>query len=122
MYGKGITDGGVFIDRALSTIREFMKDDEQQFIYQRFIAPASGSVRVAKALDRSVTGSINELVKFATFLLETGDISPHEVGFKLNDVLLSALAPGKKDSYGKPNESFKLLLMGDLKSQADDEV
>ena len=27
MYGKGITNDGVFIERALSTIREFMADD-----------------------------------------------------------------------------------------------
>jgi hypothetical protein len=108
MFGKGITDGGLFIERATSTIREFMEDDGQSFIYQRFIAPASGSVRFGKALNRSVTGSINELVKFATAWLEEGDISPHEVGFKLNDVLLSAIA-SKLESYGKPREAFKAL-------------
>jgi hypothetical protein len=110
MYGKGITDGGLFIDRALSTIREFMEDDGQSFIYQRFIAPASGSVRFVKALDRSVTGSINELLKFAKVWLEEGGISPHDVGFKLNDVLLSALARSKSDFYGKPREAFKSLI------------
>jgi GNAT superfamily N-acetyltransferase len=44
MYGKGITNGGHFIERALSNIREFMEDDGQEFVYQRFIAPASASV------------------------------------------------------------------------------
>jgi hypothetical protein len=112
MYGKGITDYSEFISRALSSLREFMEDDGQSFVYQRIIAPASGSVRFAKALDRSVVGSINELVKFATVLLETGEISPYEVGFKLNDVLLSALAAGKNRSYGKPNEAFKALTDG----------
>ena len=29
MYGKGITDDSRFIERALSTIREFMEDDGQ---------------------------------------------------------------------------------------------
>jgi len=86
-----------------------MADDGQSFIYHRFIAPASGKVRFAKVPDRSVTGSINELVKFATYYLEDGDTSPHEVGFKLNDVLLSALATSKKDGYGKPNEAFRAL-------------
>lgn len=109
MFGKGITDGGVFIDRALGCIREFMEGDGQSFVYERFIAPASGSVRFAKALDRSVTGSLNELVKFAKYWLETGEVSPYEVGFRLNDTLLSAIAPSKKDRYGKPNEAFKAL-------------
>ena len=110
MFGKGITDGSVLIDQALSTIREFMDADGQAFVYQRFIAPVSGSVRFAKALDRSVTGSINELVKFATFWLAEGDIAPHEVGFRLNDILLSALGRRKTDGYGKPKEAFKSLM------------
>jgi hypothetical protein len=109
LYGKGITDYSEFISRALSALREFMEGDGQSFVYQRLVAPTSGSVRFAKALDRSVTGSINELVKFATFYLEDDETSPHDLGFKLNDVLLSALAAGKKDGYGKPNEAFKAL-------------
>ena len=55
---------------------------------------------------------MNELVKFAKVWLEEGELSPHDVGFKLNDVLLSALAPSKRDSYGKPNEAFKALADG----------
>jgi hypothetical protein len=108
MFGREITDYNKFISRALSSLCEFMEDDGQSFVYQRFIAPASGSVRFAKTWDRSVTGSMNELVKFATFYLEDGETSPFEVGFKLNDVLLSALAAGKRD-YGKPKETFKAL-------------
>jgi hypothetical protein len=109
MYGKGITDYSEFISRALSALREFMDDDGQSFVYQRLIAPTTASVKFAKALDRSVTGSVNELVKFATYYLEDDELSPHDLGFKLNDVLLSALAPSKKDGYGKPKEAFKAL-------------
>jgi Domain of unknown function (DUF6933) len=112
MYGKGITDYNEFISRALSTLHEFMEDDGQSFVYQRFIVPAGGNVRFAKALDRSVTGSINELVKFAKFWLESDEISPFEVGFKLNDVPLSALASSKKDGYVNPKEAFKALADG----------
>ena len=56
MYGKGITNDSAFIERALSSIREFMEDDGQGAAYERFIAPSSASVRFAKALNRSVTG------------------------------------------------------------------
>jgi hypothetical protein len=109
MYGKGITDYSEFISRALSLLREFMEDDGQSFVYQRFIAPASGSVRFAKTLDRTTVGSMNELVKFATFYLKDGETSPFEVAFKLSDVLLSALAAAKNRSYGRPKEAFKAL-------------
>ena len=86
-----------------------MEDDGQSFVYQRLIAPTAVSVKFAKALDRSVTGSINELVKFATYYLQDDDMSPHDLGFRLNDVLLSALA-SEKGGYGKPKEAFKLLM------------
>jgi len=109
MYGKGIPDESIFIKRALNTIREFMEDDGQSLIFQRHIAPASGEVSFAKALNRSVTGSTNELVMAAKAQLELGGISPHSVGFTLNDFLLSAIAPEGKRSYGKPNGAFELL-------------
>src|SRR5215471_1057738 len=57
MYGKGITTDSDFIERALSSVREFMEDQGQGAAYERFIAPASGTVRFAKALNRSITGS-----------------------------------------------------------------
>jgi hypothetical protein len=120
MYGKGITDYSEFIDRTLSNLREFMEDDGQAFVYRRFVAPSSASVRFGKALDRSVTGSINELVKFAKVWLEEGEMAPFSIGFKLNDVLLSALAPSKADGYGKPNEAFRALADG-LRSEPEGE-
>jgi len=93
-----------------STIREFMKDDGQQFAYSKFIAPASGSTRFAKALDRKTTGSINELILSADHVLADGDVSPHEVGFKINEVLLSALASEGFGGYGQPRDAFLKLV------------
>ena len=110
MFGKGLTDDGRFIERALSNLREFMEDDGQEFIYRRFIAPASTTVHFAKALDRAVTGSMNDLINHASAMLVGGELSPFDVGFKLNDVLLSAIAPSKADRYGKPREVFKTLV------------
>lgn len=91
MSGKGITNDSHFIERALSNIREFMEADEQATIYHRSIAPASGSVRFARALDRSVTGSMNDLIFHAKVWLIEGDLSPHEVGFRLNEIPFSPL-------------------------------
>jgi hypothetical protein len=48
-------------------------------------------------------------VKFAKFFLEDGELSPFEIGFKLNDVLLSAIA-NQDHAYGKPREAFKALM------------
>jgi len=109
MFGKGITNDGAFIERALNTIREFLEDDGQEFVYRRFIAPASGTSYFAKSLNRSVTGSINDLINHATDWLSEEDLSLHDLGFRLNDIPLSSLATEKSGVYGKPNEAFKLL-------------
>ena len=111
MFGKGITDDSQFIERALSTIRDFLEDDGQAFVYQKFIAPASATVSFAKSLNRKVTGSINELVMAATSSLESGEVAPHEVGFGLNNLLLSAIATKEGQRYGRPNDAFKRLSM-----------
>lgn len=100
MYAKGITNDSHFIERALSNIREFMEDDGQGFIFQRFIAPATGSVRFAKALNRSVTGSMNDLIRQAAYWL-AADLAPCDLGPKLNDTPMSVL------SYSHPREVFK---------------
>src|SRR4051794_36446856 len=54
LYGKGITNDSDFIERALSSIREFMEADGLGLIYQRFIVPTTGLARFVKALNRSV--------------------------------------------------------------------
>ena len=102
-FGRGITNDSVFIERALSSLREFMEDDGQAFAYQKFIAPASGTVSFAKALNRSVTGSMNDMIYHAQMWLIEEELSPFDVGFKLNEIPMSALG------YGNPRETFKKL-------------
>jgi hypothetical protein len=111
MYGRGITTDSDFIERALGGIREFMEADGLAFAYRRFIVPATASVRFAKALDRSVTGSMNDLIKHAAYWLAEGDESPFDVGFRLNEIPMSALA-SSGSSYGKPREAFRALTGG----------
>lgn len=109
MFGAGITYDGQFIERALSNIRAFMESDGLGLIYHRFIVPASGSVRFAKSLNRSVVGSMNDLVKHAVFFLAEGEVAPSEIGFKLNEIPMSALPGRNRPTYGIPREAFKAL-------------
>jgi phosphoribosyl-ATP pyrophosphohydrolase len=102
-YGKGITNDSVFIERAMSGLREFMEDDGLAFAYQKFVTPASESVRFAKALNRSVIGSMNDLVYHAQMRLIEDELAPFDVGFRLNEIPMSAL------NYLNPREAFKAL-------------
>jgi hypothetical protein len=109
MYGKGITSDSDFIERALSSIRGFMEDDGLGVAYERFIAPASATVQLAKALNRSVTGSMNDMVKHAAYYLAAGDISPVEIGSRLNGIPMSALEHGGS-THGFPQNAFKAMV------------
>ena len=112
LFGKGIANESHFSERALGSIREFMEVDGQAVVYHRCIAPASGTVSFAKALNRSVTGAMNDLINHAQAWLSNGELSPHDVGFKLNDVLLSSLASSEREKFGKPRQAFKAMVAG----------
>jgi Domain of unknown function (DUF6933) len=109
MSGKGLTNHDQFIEQALSVIRECLKEQGHESVYERAIIPASGMVRFGKALNRSLTGSMNDLVQQATFFLSKADLSLFEVGFKLNETPMSALPSRSGDSYGTPREVFRRL-------------
>ena len=81
--------------------------DGQAFAYEKFIAPSSATVTFGKAWNRKVTGSMNELVMAATDSLKSGEVAVHDVGFGLNDLLLSAIAKDEDGGYGRPKDAFK---------------
>jgi hypothetical protein len=70
---------------------------------------APEAVQFAKSLDRSVTGSINEVVDYAEILLARGERVLPEIGVHLNELLLSAVA-SEGEKYGKPREAFAALV------------
>lgn len=109
MFGKGISNDCVFIERALSTIREYMEGDGQSFTYQKFIAPSTATVRFAKALNRSVIGCMNDHVFGAKVFLEN-ELSNDDIASKLNETPMSALLDANGRKYASPKEAFKLLL------------
>jgi hypothetical protein len=110
LHGKGITNDSQLMNRALDSLREFMQHDGQQLAYERFIAPASGTIQFSKSLGRSVTGSMNELVTHAIHWLTEGGLSPFDVSFKLNEILISSLSGPDGRRYGRPREVFNALL------------
>lgn len=110
LYAKGITNESIFITSLMTSLRDAMAADGLAAVYDRFIAPRAGTIRLASAYSRSVTGSMNELIKCAKVFLCDDDLSPFELGFQLNDLLLSPLASEKSRGYGKPREAFQTLL------------
>ena len=110
LYAKGITNDSIFLNRFMTTLRDFMEADGLAFAYDRFIAPRTGGIRYASTLSRAVTGSMNELIAAAKILLRDQETSPFELGFQLNDLLLSASVTDEASDYGKPRDAFRALI------------
>ena len=100
---------GRFTERVAGAVGVILDAAGRHVSVGRNLAPES--VRFAKALDRSVTGSMNELVAYAEMLLADGDLPVPEVGVRLNDLLLSAAA-GEGEKYGTPRVAFAALVAG----------
>ena len=110
LYAEGITNDSVFITRLTTALRDFMEADGLAFAYDRFLMPRTGVIRFASTFNRSVTGSMNELIAYAKAYLADEETSPFDLGFRLNDLLLSALASDQSSGYGKPRDAFQALL------------
>lgn len=93
MYGRGITNNSDFIKGIMSTIRDFLKADGNEFIYRRFIEPDVSPMMFAKSLNRAVTGSMNDLIHEAKFLLEYRELAPWDVAQELNKTSKSLIQP-----------------------------
>jgi hypothetical protein len=100
MFGRGVTDGGIFIDRALSALRDFMTDDDVPFFFHRFIVPQSTTVSFSKTGDRSLLGSINDLVACAKIHLGEYEDFPFVAAKRLNEM------PMKFIGYQFPREEM----------------
>lgn len=105
-YGRGVTDGSRLIERGLESIRDVMVDDGLGFIYLRLVAPSAASVSFSKSLNRSVTGSMTDLINCAKIWLTAAELSPYDASFKLNEMPMSAI------KYANPREALKSLSVG----------
>lgn len=107
LYGKGITNDSLFINRALSVIGDVLMDDGHEFIYHRLITPATARISFSKALNRSVTGSMNDLVESAKVYLAGQQLSPHDASFRINKTPMGYL------KYAYPRDAFPRLTLPD---------
>lgn len=90
-FGRGITNDGKFLGRMTGVLGEFLRDDGFNFIWERLISPDITSVRFSKSYNRVVTGSINEIVRCAKYLLIIREMSPFEVSNDLNEMPMSMI-------------------------------
>lgn len=67
--GRGINDSGKFIKRVLSAMGAQMEDAGYGDVFEKNLAPLAENIRFSKTGDRSVLGSMNDLVLQAKYRL-----------------------------------------------------
>src|SRR4030042_1045003 len=103
MYGRGITDDNEFINSTLSFMRELTINNGCEFIYRRLIVPYTAQISLAKATDRHVLGSMNDLIFQAKFFIGERRLSVFETSLEINNT------PMKYIDYKSPLEAFREL-------------
>jgi len=104
IHGAGITSDNRLFDRGREALRELMTYDGLEFLYMRLVAPTTETVRFSKSLNRSVTSSMNDLVRVAKLMLIQDKLSPYDVALRLNEMPMSAIR------YANPREALKSLV------------
>jgi len=101
IYGRGITDGNAFLHGMTDMMRDVMEKDGLRLIYEKRVAPQTARVSFSKAVNRSVTGSMNEFAFYAKWHLIRDEMSPYDVSFLLNKTPMSYL------KYRYPRDAFQ---------------
>jgi len=106
MYGRGVTDESRFLQDSISEMRETLEADGFASAFQQVIGPSAGRIALAKRQDRSVIGSMNDLIFQARLRLVHDEISPYETSLFLNRTLMSYI------DYGCAREAFQRMVDG----------
>ena len=102
--GKGIKTGELLLKNACAMMAEIMNADGLQHGYENHIQPCLDEVIYAKTLNRSVTGSMNDLIYQSKMYLAHFDLSLFEIISRLNDNPLSYL------DYNNPRNAMRQLM------------
>jgi len=99
MPGRGITDVKSFIRRIRLALRQLLSIEGYDRLYWTIIESEMDSVVVSKALNRSVIGSINDLVFGAQHFLAGNERTLIEVSLLLNETPLSYLDSNPREVF-----------------------
>jgi hypothetical protein len=100
MHVAGVTNFQRFFERMRDILRDTLHDIGADLIYQRIIAPNTGSILLAKAQDKRIISSMNDHIGFAKAILDDEEISPYDLSFRINENILTII------KYATPKEAF----------------
>ena len=92
LHGGGVTDDDLYLRDFISNLRDYLAFDDMRLIYERCIAPRTGDIRIASCTDKSVLGSMNDMVRLCKLRVKKKDLSPWEMADALNATPFKAIA------------------------------
>jgi hypothetical protein len=103
IYGRGITNGHDYVTQFRSALAEQVDAHEMQFVFKRVIVPTMSEIAFAKVPNRSVLGSMNDMVVNCKWSVEMGDPVPLHLGRRVNTTPMGAI------KYHYPLDEFARL-------------
>jgi len=100
MYGRGIADSDSFIKDFHFFLESYLLDSGNEKIYEEQIETDNSPIMFARPNDRSVLGSMNQLVKDIQFEMEIHDLTIDEMTDRILETPMSKL------KYSYPKEIF----------------
>ncbi len=96
--GRGISDIGKFIREMRFSLRYTLRADGLSLFWDRLIEAETGHVQFAKSLNRSVTGSMNDMIFCAKGYIED-DLSMFEVSARVNQMPMRILEYDPRSAF-----------------------
>ncbi|MBN1859077.1 hypothetical protein JW848_07735 [Candidatus Bipolaricaulota bacterium] len=101
VYGRGVTNETPFFQDTVAAMRDVFEADRLASVFEHIIEPTFYPVALAKRENRSVIGSMNDLIFQARLRLVEQEISPHDTSGFLNGTVMSYI------DYERPRVAFR---------------
>ena len=105
--GQGVTTEDRFRERAFEGMWAYMASLGYDSVFRAVISGSSEPLRFAKPLNRSVLGSMNDLIRCAKSKIRSNDFTAIEIIDRLNIMPMSMLATRTSRSYAIPKDVFR---------------
>ena len=98
--GRGVVDVNIFINHFLDFLREYLDEKCNRLIFERVIGPNSAQITMSKTVNKSILGSMNDMVSMLKFMSQREDVSPMYLTELINET------PFKAINYRSPLVAF----------------
>ncbi len=100
-FGRGVTSETPLFGDAIAAMRDVLRADGLLPVFEQAIAPRFYPTAIAKRENRSVIGSMNDLIIQARFRLVLDEVSPYDASTYVNGTPMSYL------DYRTPRDDFR---------------